>query len=178
MPPVSSIVSRRQQCSKPVQPHRRTRHGSGVKEDPGTEGNFRRDSDKSAESPWGKPQCSAGEGHRGRSCCQRPSVQESPVATSSSCLCCPGRGNPALPRARLHLPSTRPLPAGPRGAEQSQHEPRKAQERLEDIAEVRPLLGGAPLLGACRQQPGTACAWSQGRAVPSRVCAHQKAAGS
>lgn len=64
------------------------------------------------------------------------------VAPSSSCPCCPGRGNPAL-----HLPSTHPLRSSPK----------TSQEKRRRVPRI--LL-----------QPGPCCsggAW--GRAVPSRV---------
>lgn len=57
-------------CSPPGWHESIAEHGTwlAVKEDPGAEGNFVRDSSKSDKSPWGKPQCSPWNGHQGTSC--------------------------------------------------------------------------------------------------------------
>lgn len=56
---------------------------TALQEDPGAEGNFVRDGEKSDSSPWGKPQAQRGKGSRVGPAC-RPSVQESPMAKHSS----------------------------------------------------------------------------------------------
>lgn len=54
-----------------------------------------RDSGKSDKSPWENPSAQHGKGIR--ACpLSKPSVQESPMATSSSQQCCPSRGNLTL----------------------------------------------------------------------------------
>lgn len=59
-------------CPGPCSPPAATAplQSTALKEDPEVEGNFVRDSEKSDNSPWGKPQCSAGKGQQGVPCFQ------------------------------------------------------------------------------------------------------------
>ena len=103
-------------CSPPSWHGSIAEHGTGltVKEDPGAQGNFVRDSGKSDKSPWGKPQCSAWKGHQGMSCFQtlcagephgykllaamlsrqgNPDLAECPASVLPH-ICCPPAGQP------------------------------------------------------------------------------------